>query len=195
MDFFAFPREVRNMIYFNSFSDVAEVRIKPFVAYKKPNVPLCRQTYHEVHDELVVHALQTTEAKFVVEVVDFDFRTANNLLEYVRGRRDTFGLLIDAAEPKLVVDLTITNARSIDQAKLGRWLGARQKDPSVMIEYRASRGGEIDEVLNAMWELETAFLALGGEITRMTRAVVERVQGLGAIMDGRQADSGDESGD
>lgn len=113
-------------------------------------------------------ALSPEHVKVVIQAKDFNFATATCFIMSAKTKPELLAKL--TASPKVLIDVSLTNARSLDAVKLGRWLRDR-KTPTIEIEYRARRMGEVREVLAAMTQLETVLVDASEEVLLITAAV------------------------
>ncbi|KAK5723195.1 hypothetical protein LTR17_013915 [Elasticomyces elasticus] len=180
--FLDLPPELREQIYDIAFSDVTEVK----VMYRERRTPggkilmegiwladlhklsmTCRQIFQESHDNLFNRALRSTSIRFVIKVLDFDFRHVYKFLEHATAAKNSarYASLFTEPMPRLVIDFYFTNAHSLDAKKLGKWLRFRNTPSNTPVTFNMSYlGDQPGETMAAMSSLECAFLGLSNDI-------------------------------
>ncbi|KAK5133344.1 hypothetical protein LTR08_007778 [Meristemomyces frigidus] len=98
-----------------------------------------KQFHHEFSGALEEHAFTTADA-IVMDVTDFDFRSAIAFIKSL-GPSDRAKLARPHA-PKLVVRLALLNVQAFDGDKLGKWLKF-SKSSGITVEYEV---GEVEEL-------------------------------------------------
>ncbi|KAK4889710.1 hypothetical protein LTR27_011511 [Elasticomyces elasticus] len=191
--FLALPAELRNAVY-RLLMRKLEVQVRPYKQYRKANInrgiklffddkvlttlaSTCQQIYGEIDAELLSYAILTPPVKLVAEVHDFNFKTFIELFKFLGNNRSL--PLINAAKPKLVADLFITDAQSIDQVSLGKWFKTTET-MRLDIEYRVSEIERVNDFIATLVQVHVGLVGTSADMPRITEAVLQYKEALTA---------------
>ncbi|KAK5723181.1 hypothetical protein LTR17_013901 [Elasticomyces elasticus] len=206
--FLALPVELRNAVYHRLMRKL-EIQVRPYKQYRKANInrgiklffddnnlttlaSTCQQIYGEIDAELLSYAILTPPVKLVAEVQDFNFKTFIQLLKFLGNNRSL--PLINAAKQKLVADLIITDAQSIDQVSLGKWFKTTET-MRLDIEYRVSEIERVNDFIATLVQVHVGLVSTSADMPQITEAVLQYKEALTATAAAAAAAEDESSGE